>query len=216
MVEEVKIIAGRKCHLVSQQQPPEVLLVKPLGSFEYRCLMQECQLLESMVAQPFAMCAFEVENMDSFRQPDHETLTFLTNDLVPSLHEQFGSRPLVLGGYSLGGLFALWSSSRTQAFDAVAACSPSLWADWWAEYAQEHPSLSKFVYLSLGDTEENTRKQPFCRMGDSLRSQHQLNLLQKGESHCVLEWNKGGHFADIEQRKAKGFAWCINKLFGDW
>ena len=33
----------------------------------------------------------------------------------------------VLGGYSMGGLFALWAACRTDAFSAVAAASPSVW-----------------------------------------------------------------------------------------
>ena len=140
---------------------------------------------------------------------------FVANHLVPQIRQQFGHLPIVIGGYSLGGLFALWCSTQCDLFAAVNACSPSLWADWWEPYAEEHQPLVQYAYLSVGDTEEKTRKQPFARMGDCLRAQHQRHLRQLGEARCLLEWNKGGHFDQIELRKAKGFAWCINQLIAN-
>lgn len=213
MNEDIFISGQHSCHLILSDLQPKVVVVKPLGPFEWKCLMDECTLLSQQVSVPFAMVAFDMENLDSFRQPDAATLAFLTGELVPELRRRFGSVPLVLGGYSLGGLFALWSSTCTPIFDAVAACSPSLWADWWGGYAEEHPSLSRYVYLSVGDTEEKTRKMPFALMGDSLRAQHERHQQQLAPGSFTLEWNEGGHFADIEMRKAKGFAWCINKIF---
>lgn len=212
MTEEIIEISGRNCHLITGDQTPQVIVVKPLGSFEWRCLNDECHLLATMVQAPFAMCAFDVEDMDTFRQPDIPTLDYLRYHLIPYLQQHYGNLPLVLGGYSLGGLFALWCSTQCSLFSAVAACSPSLWTGWWAEYAQTHPPLAQYVYLSVGDTEERTRKEPFCHMGDALRNQHQLHLAQLSTQRCTLEWNTGGHFNDIEMRKAKGFAWCINHL----
>lgn len=210
--EVITEIGGRGCHLLTCGQAPKVVVVKPLGRFEWRCLTQECEILAQLVAVDFVMCAFDVEDMDSFRLPDVAMLAYLTDVLVPELRRQYPEQSMVLGGYSLGGLFALWCSTMTDLFSAVAACSPSLWAEWWPGHAQNHAPKCPWVYLSVGDTEEKTRKQPFCRMGDALRAEYQLLLSQVGAERCVLEWNQGGHFADIEMRKAKGFAWCINHL----
>ena len=58
------------------------------------------------------------------------------------LRERFGALPCIIGGYSLGGLFALWAARNTDAFTAVAAASPSLWINGWGEYAAAHPILS--------------------------------------------------------------------------
>lgn len=212
MQEEIFQLSEHQCHLVLGNQAPRVLVVKPLGPFEWRCLMQECQLLQSLIRVPFAMCAFDMESLDSFRQPDFSTLQFLTSELVPALRDRFGDIPMVLGGYSLGGLFALWCVSQTSLFQAVAACSPSLWAEWWDDHAQNCPPRVRYAYLSLGLTEERTSKQPYCRMGDALRLQHQRHLVQFGPDNCALQWHPGGHFNQIEQRKAQGFAWCINHL----
>ena len=40
----------------------------------------------------------------------------------------------ILGGYSMGGLFALWAACRSDAFSAVAAASPSVWFPGFTEY----------------------------------------------------------------------------------
>ncbi len=63
----------------------------------------------------------------------------------------------VLGGYSLAGFFALWSSYQTELFDGIAAVSPSVWYPQWMEYAKDNKPLATSVYLSLGDKEEKTK-----------------------------------------------------------
>lgn len=210
--EELVVVAGRQCHIVCGTDAPLCMVVKPLGPFEWRCLMEECLLTEQLAAIPFVMVAFDMDNLDSFRQPDWATRDFVVEQLMPEMRHRFDNIPVVLGGYSLRGLFALWCSTTGSCCDAVAAASPSLWAEWWADYADCHPPLSQYVYLSVGDTEDKTRKYPFCRMGECLRQQHGRNLISHPSGNCTLEWNAGGHFDHIELRKAKGWAWCINAL----
>ncbi len=73
------------------------------------------------------------------------TLAFLTEQLLPHLQAEGIYKPLptptqeagdgllptpmrlLLGGYSLAGLFALWSACNTNLFAGVAAVSPSVW-----------------------------------------------------------------------------------------
>lgn len=212
MNEEIIDIEGRNCHIFTDNRQPRALIIKPSGPFEWRCLAEECETIKGMTDMPFTMCAFDMDNLDSFRQPDNVTLNHITHAIVPMLRKRYGVIPIILGGYSLGGLFAMWASTTTDIFAAIAACSPSLWADWWDSYANVYPTQAQWVYLSVGDTEDKTRKSPFCRMGEVLRAQHQRVISQLGADQCTLEWNKGGHFDDIEQRKAKGYAWCLNKL----
>ena len=56
-----------------------------------------------------------------------DTLQYILSTLLPDLRGRYGPLPVILGGYSLGGLFALWAACRTDAFAAVAAASPSVW-----------------------------------------------------------------------------------------
>jgi predicted alpha/beta superfamily hydrolase len=117
--------------------------------------------------------------------------------------------PVILGGYSLAGLFALWTAYQTDCFAAVAAVSPSVWFPEWIGYAETHSPFVRKVYLSLGDKEEKTRNPVMAQVGSCIR--RQLELLQKDETinDCVLEMNEGNHFKDPDKRCAKAFAWCM-------
>lgn len=202
-------IGGRNCHIIGEKQSEVTVIVKPLGEFERLLIEDECRLISEMSSVPFCMVAFEVTEADLRPTGAEDTYQYLERTLLPYIKDNIHPFRLILGGYSLGGLFALWSVTRTDAFDAVFAGSPSLWMEGWNEYADAHPLKVKYAYMSLGDKEECTRKQPFCIIGDRVRLQHKRHEAQLGTDHCILEWNEGGHFNEIEQRKAKGFAWLL-------
>lgn len=113
----------------------------------------------------------------------------------------------VLGGYSMGGLFALWAACRSDAFSAVAAASPSVWFPGFTDYMFSGGIRTGRVYLSLGDREEKTRNPVMAPVGDRIREIHAW--LQSRAVPCCLEWNEGNHFRDLEERMAKGFAWAM-------
>ena len=113
----------------------------------------------------------------------------------------------ILGGYSMGGLFALWAACRSDAFSAVAAASPSVWFPGFAEYMTSGTIRTGRVYLSLGDKEEKTRNPLMATVGERIREIHSWLVSQ--EIPCCLEWNTGNHFRDPEERMAKGFAWAM-------
>ncbi len=116
----------------------------------------------------------------------------------------------VIGGYSMGGLFALWASYQTDRFRGVAAVSPSVWFPGFAEYAASRRMLAERVYLSLGDREEKTRNPVMAAVGDRIRELHG-QLCSRG-TPCRLEWNPGNHFTDPDLRTAKGFAWILKEM----
>ena len=116
----------------------------------------------------------------------------------------------VIGGYSMGGLFALWACCRTDRFLGAAAVSPSVWFPGFTEYTASRRMLAKHVYLSLGDREEKTRNPAMAAVGGRIRELHE-QLCAQGVS-CCLEWNKGNHFTDPDRRTAKGFAWILKEL----
>ena len=202
-------IGGRNCHIIGEKQSEVTVIVKPLGEFERLLIEDECRLISEMSSVPFCMVAFEVTEADLRPTGAEDTYLYLERTLLPYIKDNIHPLRLILGGYSLGGLFALWSVTRTDAFDAVFAGSPSLWMEGWNEYADAHLLKVKYAYMSLGNKEECTRKQPFCIIGDRVRLQHKRHEAQLGPDHCILEWNEGGHFNEIELRKAKGFAWLL-------
>ena len=116
-------------------------------------------------------------------------------------------RPRAIGGYSLAGLFSLWSAAQVDDFAAVAAVSPSVWFPGWRAYADQHALRSRVVYLSLGDREEKSRNPVLASVGDAIRRED-ARLSERGVRH-TLQWNVGNHFQDAEKRCADGFAWCM-------
>jgi len=138
------------------------------------------------------------------------TLSFVTDIFIPELISRY-SLPadikIVIGGYSLAGLFSLWAAYRTDIFHAVAAVSPSVWFPGWIEFATEKHILADKVYLSLGNREEKTNNRTMARVGDNIRLQKEL--LDRQDIESVLEWNEGNHFSAVEERTAKGFRWTI-------
>ena len=116
---------------------------------------------------------------------------------------------IILGGYSLAGLFALWASTQTDLFYGIAAASPSVWFPGWMEFEQRHPIQTQHIYLSLGDKEEHTKNAVMAAVGDHIRTLHS-RLAERG-ADCTLEWNSGGHFKDADLRTAKAFRWTMEE-----
>ena len=137
-------------------------------------------------------------------------LNMLTGQIVPLVEAQLSIAPVyrTIAGYSLAGLFALWSVFQTDVFDRVASVSGSLWFDGFMDYmSASAPSNGlRQVYLSLGDREKNARNQRMAAVEDCTR--RAAELLREWNIPIILEMNPGGHFQDIPGRIARG----INQL----
>ena len=141
-----------------------------------------------------------------------DTLRFLTERVIPTLKQQFRlpkNVKIILGGYSLAGLFALWASTQTNLFYGVAAASPSVWFPGWMEFEQQCPIQTQHIYLSLGDKEERTKNTVMAAVGDNIRTLH--SRLAERSTDCTLEWNGGGHFKDADLRTVKAFRWVMEE-----
>lgn len=180
-------ISDRKCRLFGSDRPG-CILVQPSARHENATLEAEAG------------------------KHGQDTLNYVLLSLIPELQKRYGTLPVILGGYSLGGLFALWASAQSDSFKAVAAASPSVWIKDWIPFASRHTPMADAVYLSLGDQEEHVKNQAIARVGDCLRTQYSLLQEQLGSDNCTLFWEQGGHFHDNESRLAKAFAWCIERL----
>ena len=137
-------------------------------------------------------------------------LEILTGRIVPPVEAQLGFAPVsrAVAGYSLAGLFALWSVFQTDMFDRVASVSGSLWFDGFMDYLESSapPSGLRRIYLSLGGREKNARNQRMAEVEDCTR--RAAELLRKWDIPVMFEMNPGGHFQDIPDRIARG----INQL----
>ena len=147
---------------------------------------------------------------EDFGDSASETLAYLQNEIISGCRLS-GTPPkrIILGGYSLAGLFALWAGYQTEIFSGIAAASPSVWFPGFTDYARENRMHADTVYLSLGDREERTRNPVMAQVGNAIRTC--FDLLKDTGTDCTLEWNKGNHFRDSDYRTAKAFAWVMNR-----
>lgn len=214
------------CRLFGSEEP-KCILIQPSARHENATLESEAAAIADRSPIPFVLATIELEDwtIDLMPWPDRnisreeeagkraqDTLSYVLLSLVPRLQERYGTLPMILGGYSLGGLFSLWASMQTDCFRAVAAASPSVWIKDWIPFAEKHAPMADRVYLSLGDREEHVRNQAIAQVGDNLRAQYALLQRQLGPDACTLVWEEGNHFADNEGRLARAFTWCIGHL----
>lgn len=218
-----KTTIGSKTCLLHGSDTPDVVLIQLTARHEDKSIGEELQLLDSGMRRP---CLFVGVSLDEWARclmpwPDEavsrdgdvglhagDTLLYITHTLLPWLHERYGTVPCVLGGYSLGGLFALWAAYQTDVFEGIAAVSPSVWIRGWMPFAASHTMHARAVYMSLGDREEHARNQRMAAVGTCIRHQHTLLTAQLGEHAAVMQWNKGGHFDNEAARMAHGLVWA--------
>ena len=135
----------------------------------------------------------------------------LVQKIVPAIKNELEYEPeeIIIAGYSLAGLFAIYSLYKTDIFSAAVSASGSMWYPRFKEFAETHDLLKKpdKVYFSLGDKEAKTR--------NAILSTVEENTSQIYERYnslgidTVFEMNPGNHFKDADIRLAKGIAWVV-------
>ena len=219
------LIDNRPCMVFSMPEP-RCLVLTTLGAHERKDFQTLAQMLTKQTSVPFVLAAFTISDWETELAPWADpalsqrpevgtqalaTLDFVANALLPELQGRYDTLPVILGGYSLAGLFALWAAYQQPLFAAVAAASPSVWISNWMSFVQSHALLTPNVYLSLGVKEEKTRNSALARVGDNIRVYHDLLTRSLGEEHTALIWHNGGHFTECTLRLAQALAWCISK-----
>ena len=225
MTAQTMQIGNRPCRIYGEAHA-EYLLLQMTGDHELQSIDHEVAAI-AQSGRNFLFAAIPVENWNDALSPWEapavwgkqgfggkagDTLRFLTEQVVPTLKQQFNlpeNVRIILGGYSLAGLFALWASTQTALFSGVAAASPSVWFPGWMEFEQQHPIQAQRIYLSLGDKEERTKNAVMAVVGDNIRALH--SRLAERSTDCTLEWNSGWHFKDADLRTAKAFQWVMEE-----
>jgi predicted alpha/beta superfamily hydrolase len=218
---------GRRCLFYADEEP-EVLLVEPLDERELEALDEELSAIKAGCKRRFAYVALIVKDWNQelapwvappvygkvpFGNGAAETLRVIEDGVIPEMQKRFESlkgADVVIGGYSLAGLFALWCAYESPMFSGVAAASPSVWYPRWMDYAGHRKPNARRVYLSLGDREERTRNTVMATVGTAVRSAEEI--IKEAGVDCILEWNQGNHFKDTGLRTAKAFAWVMNRI----
>ena len=226
MTAQTMQIGNTPCRIYGEANA-EYLLLQMTGEHELQSMDYEVAAI-AQSSQNFLFAAIPVGSWNDALSPwkapavwgkqgfggkAGDTLRFLTEQVIPTLKQQFHlpeNVKIILGGYSLAGLFALWASTQTDLFYGVAAASPSVWFPGWMEFEQQHPIQAQRIYLSLGDREERTRNATMAAVGDNIRALHRE--LAGRSKDCTLEWNNGGHFKDADLRTARAFRWAMEDM----
>ena len=122
-------------------------------------------------------------------------IDLLTGHMLPQILAGLPATPayLVLAGYSLAGLFALYAMYRTDRFARI----------------QNHAPIRQpnCLYLSLGDKEGRTRNPLMRSVEDNTRLL--ADFYRDVGIPTALEMNPGGHFNDPTGRMARAIVWVL-------
>ena len=139
-----------------------------------------------------------------------EYLQTLTQQIAPAVLAKTGDVAwLGVAGYSLGGLFALYSLYKTPMFTRVASVSGSLWYKDFREFALGSHLAGKpeRAYLSIGDRESISKNEYLKTALDATR-----DIVAHFESLGVgskFELNPGNHYTDEISRTVKALMWLV-------
>jgi predicted alpha/beta superfamily hydrolase len=138
-------------------------------------------------------------------------LKMLTESIIPAIKGELSAEPevIAIAGYSLAGLFAIYSLYRTDVFSRAVSASGSMWFPDFEKFARENEFCKKpdKVYFSLGDIESRTRHPLLSTVETKTRSIYE-SFSQRGID-TVFEMNPGNHFKDADMRLARGIAWIL-------
>ncbi len=138
-----------------------------------------------------------------------DTLHSLLTDIVPIVESDLKITRRIIAGYSLAGLFALWSVYNTDLFSSVVSCSGSFWYPSFLDYAKSQVMKCRTtsIYLSLGDKEKKTSN-PVMRQVES-NTQALADLYKSRGINTMFKLNEGNHSYHANWRVAKGIQWIL-------
>lgn len=142
-----------------------------------------------------------------------EYLRLLTEKIVPGAEERIPGPVLWRGlaGYSLAGLFAVYSLYQTKLFTRIASMSGSFWYPDFKDYVFSHQRRTEpeRLYFSIGDREHKTKNQYLKQVRNSTETIEAYFREDGIDTRFVV--NSGNHFKDSVERTAAGIAWLLGK-----
>ena len=140
-------------------------------------------------------------------------LRLLVEEIIPRAEKELAGPPAWRGivGYSLAGLFALYTIYQTDVFSRVGCMSGSLWFPGFKEYVLSHEPKRwpDCIDFSLGDREAKTRN-PILKTVQENTEEIQTFYQNKGID-TVFQLNPGNHFVQGIERTAAGIQWLLNR-----
>lgn len=137
-------------------------------------------------------------------------LAWIEQEVVPFV-SQYIDHPAYMAnvGYSMAGLFAVWSLYSSTLFEKAGCVSGSLWYPGFYEFASTHALMRKpeAVYFSIGDKECNGSNPALRTTQSTMEKMAALFAAQGIDTTFVL--NPGNHFQHSAARLAKAILWLL-------
>ena len=152
-----------------------------------------------------------VSRDDRFEGQAGQWLPVLTGEVVPQVERLLDAPPAwrCLAGYSMAGLFAVWTAFQTDLFTRILSASGSMWYPGWLEFARDHELAVPLqgIYLSVGDKESTSRNAVLQTVGE--RTRQIADLMASRGITATFELNPGNHFKNPPLRVVKGIKWLL-------
>ncbi len=153
------------------------------------------------------------KNADPCTGGADDYLRILIERIVPEAEKEIKGTASWRGiaGYSLAGLFALYSLYQTDIFSRAASMSGSLWYPGITEYISSHTmkKTPDYLYFSLGSKEARTRN-PYMKTVQENTEMIEKYYRENGIS-TAFQLNPGNHYKDAEKRTAAGIRWLADR-----
>lgn len=132
-----------------------------------------------------------------------ETKKYIENELNVNISYY------AIAGYSLGGLFAIYSAYKTNLFSRIASASGSFWYPNFIEFVNKNKISENIdkIYFSLGNKESKVRNEVLAPVEENTKKLEQMYKLQGIKT--IYEENDGNHFKDAKLRMARGIKWIL-------
>ena len=155
-----------------------VVLIQMVGEHDLPGIEQEIMEISRLTDADFQLIAMKVNNWNHDLAPWNADAVFGKEEFGDGAKDTLekvltlctdSNKNYCIGGYSMAGLFALWTASQTNQFAGIAAASPSIWFPGFLEYMKRQKIQSNCVYLSLGNKEEKTKSPVMAQVGNCIR-----------------------------------------------
>ena len=173
----------------------------------------------------------------NFGDGAQKTLDTLINQVIPWAESELTESPAyrVLVGYSLAGLFSLWTGVSQQVargcqpddapsqpgaphvdapvatFQRIGAVSGSFWFPGLLDYVDQQLNGGAVglthAYLSLGDREARTPNPQIMHVREN--AELLASKLKSAGITSMFELNRGNHFQNVEGRMQKALDWLV-------
>lgn len=159
----------------------------------------------------------------NFGDGAQKTLDTLINQIIPWAESELAESPAyrVLVGYSLAGLFSLWTGVSqpgaphvdvpTPTFQRIGAVSGSFWFPGLLDYVDQQLRGGvvglTHAYLSLGDREARTPNPQIMHVREN--AELLASRLESAGITSMFELNRGNHFQNVEGRMQKALDWLV-------